>query len=253
MSRVTKSYGTNVVLREIDLEVPVDQKVAVIGRSGSGKTTLLRLIMTLERPDSGSIEILGELLGSKRVDGKLVADAERHVRRVRANVGMVFQHFNLFPHMTALQNVTDAPIHVLGMTKSAARERALELLSMVGLQDKTDAYPRNLSGGQQQRVAIARALAMQPKVMLFDEVTSALDPELVGEVLGVIRGLTEIRGMTMLIVTHEMQFAMRVADRVLFMEDGLIVEDGTPAVILGKPEHPKTQRFLRSILDRTGG
>ena len=186
---VSKSFGTLEVIRGVDLDVPAGQKVAVIGPSGSGKTTLLRLIMTLERPQRGTIEIEGDLLGLKRVDGRLVPDDERHLRQVRGKIGMVFQHFNLFPHMTALGNVTVGPIHVLGMSGKEAHDRAIDLLGLVGLADKAGAYPRQMSGGQQQRVAIARALAMRPKIMLFDEVTSALDPELIGEVLDVVRNL----------------------------------------------------------------
>ena len=247
---LTKRFGSVVVIDDLDLEVRRGHKVAVIGPSGSGKTTLLRLLMTLERLDAGTIEIFGELLGAKRVDGALVEDDARHVREVRGQIGMVFQHFNLFPHMTAIQNVTAAPIHVLGLAKEKGQRRALELLTMVGLADKADSYPRQLSGGQQQRVAIARALAMRPRIMLFDEVTSALDPELVGEVLDVIRRLAHAGDMTMLIVTHEMSFARDIADRVIFMDGGRIVEDSSPGLIFSTPKDPRTKAFLRRVLER---
>jgi len=205
--------------------------------------------MTLERIDAGTIEIDGELLGLRREGDRLVPDTPRNVRRVRGKIGMVFQQFNLFPHMTALQNVSEAPLRVLSLPRTVAEQRARDLLAKVGLSDKVDVYPAQLSGGQQQRVAIARALAMQPKVMLFDEVTSALDPELVGEVLGVMRGLAR-DGMTMLIVTHEMGFARSVADRVIFMDRGLIIEAGPPEAIFTRPEHERTRAFLRAVLDR---
>jgi polar amino acid transport system ATP-binding protein len=246
---VTKSYGASPVLSDLNCEVPTEQRVAVIGPSGSGKTTLLRLLIGLERPDNGTIEIDGELLGLKRVGERLVAD-EGQLRRVRAKIGMVFQHFNLFPHMTALENVMEAPVHVLRLSPAEARDRAMELLAMVGMPEKARAYPRQLSGGQQQRVAIARALAMRPKVMLFDEVTSALDPELVGEVLKVIRKLAQEGGMTMLIVTHEMSFAREIADRVIFMEAGKIVEDAEPGIVFNNPRNPRTRAFLRAIFER---
>lgn len=247
---LVKRFGSLTVIRELDLSVPTGEKVAIIGPSGSGKTTLLRLLMTLERPDAGTIEIFGELLGAKEINGQLVQDDERHLRGVRGQIGMVFQHFNLFPHMTAKQNIMEAPVHVLRMPRSEALDRVLELLSMVGLADKADCYPRQLSGGQQQRVAIARALAMRPKIMLFDEVTSALDPELVGEVLDVIRRLAHVGGMTMLIVTHEMLFARDIADRVIFMDDGRIVEDSSPELIFSSPKDARTKTFLRRVLER---
>jgi polar amino acid transport system ATP-binding protein len=247
---VSKSFGPVQVLREVDLEIPAGQKVAIIGPSGSGKTTLLRLLMTLERPDAGEIEVEGELLGVRRQGDRLVPDSQAHLRMVRGKIGMVFQHFNLFPHMTALQNVMEAPVHVLGLPAGDARARALELLDHVGLADKAQSYPRQLSGGQRQRVAIARALAMRPKMMLFDEVTSALDPELVGEVLRVLRDLAHESGMTMLIVTHEMNFAADVSDRVIFMDGGRIVEDATPDVIFTNPAHERTKTFLRAVIER---
>jgi polar amino acid transport system ATP-binding protein len=247
---VTKSYGSLHVLQDIDLDVLPGQRVAIIGPSGSGKTTLLRVVMTLEQPERGTIEVEGVLLGLRRVGNQLVKDDEKHLRTVRGKIGMVFQHFNLFPHMTALDNITEAPTRVLGLTREEARSRALELLGMVGLAEKATAYPRELSGGQQQRVAIARALAMRPKIMLFDEVTSALDPELVGEVLVVVRRLARESGMTMLIVTHEMSFAREISDRVIFMENGRIVEDSPPEKIFTNPSSDRTRAFLRAVLER---
>jgi polar amino acid transport system ATP-binding protein len=246
--KVTKAFGELVVLRELDLEVAVGEKIAIIGPSGSGKTTILRVLMTLEKPNAGVIYVDGEPLWHKEVKGKLVKADEKHLRKVRAKIGMVFQHFNLFPHMTALRNVTEAPIYVNGVPKLKAETEAIELLEMVGLGDKLSAYPSQLSGGQKQRVAIARALAMRPKVMLFDEVTSALDPELVGEVLNVMRKLAREGEMTMLIVTHEMGFANEVADRVLFFDNGKIVEQGPPNQILKNPQEQRTQEFLRAVL-----
>ncbi len=249
-SAVYKSYGELLVLDRIDLAIPEGQKVAIIGPSGSGKTTILRLLMTLEHYESGTIEVFGDLLGLRREGEALVRDRENHIRTIRKQIGMVFQHFNLFPHMTALQNVIEAPMQVLGLSRSEAEARAQELFSMVGLQDKANSYPRHLSGGQQQRVAIARALAMRPRIMLFDEVTSALDPELVGEVLLVIRRLAKESGMTMLIVTHEMSFAREISDRVIFMEKGRIVEDGEPSVIFRNPASERTRAFLKAVLER---
>ena len=248
--KVRKSYGELRVLDDLDLEVAAGEKVAIIGPSGSGKTTILRLLMTLERYESGTIEVGGELLGLRREGDRLVPDREAHLRQVRKQIGMVFQHFNLFPHMTALQNVIEAPIRVLGLPRREAEARARELFAMVGLQEKAGSYPRHLSGGQQQRVAIARALAMRPRIMLFDEVTSALDPELVGEVLRVIRQLAKESGMTMLIVTHEMSFARDVSDRVIFMEKGRIVEQGEPGVIFREPRSERTRAFLKAVLER---
>ena len=248
--QVCKSYGELRVLDDLDLDIVEGEKVAIIGPSGSGKTTILRLLMTLERYESGTIEVGGELLGLRRQGDRLVPDTEAHLRQVRKQIGMVFQHFNLFPHMTALQNVIEAPIRVLGLSRAAAEERARELFAMVGLQEKAASYPRHLSGGQQQRVAIARALAMRPRIMLFDEVTSALDPELVGEVLQVIRRLAKESGMTMLIVTHEMTFARDVADRIIFMEKGRIVEAGEPGVIFREPRSERTRAFLKAVLER---
>jgi polar amino acid transport system ATP-binding protein len=248
--QVRKSYGAVNVLDNLDLDIAEGEKVAIIGPSGSGKTTILRLLMTLERYESGTIEVGGELLGLRRQGDRLIPDTEAHLRQVRKQIGMVFQHFNLFPHMTALQNVVEAPIRVLRLSRAEAEARARDLFAMVGLQEKAASYPRHLSGGQQQRVAIARALAMRPRIMLFDEVTSALDPELVGEVLQVIRRLAKESGMTMLIVTHEMSFARDVADRIIFMEKGRIVEEGEPGVIFREPRSERTRAFLKAVLER---
>jgi len=246
---VTKRYGELVVLDELDLDVARNEKVAIIGPSGSGKTTVLRMLMTLERIDGGVIEVEGEPLTHMQKNGELVLADERHLRRVRGKIGMVFQHFNLFPHMTALENCMEAPLHVLGMSKQEARERARDLLEMVGLADKTEHYPSQLSGGQQQRVAIARALAMRPKVMLFDEVTSALDPELVGEVLNVIRALGSEHNLTMLMVTHQMGFAREFADRVCFFYQGKIAEQGPPDQLFAAPRNERTRQFLSAVLE----
>jgi polar amino acid transport system ATP-binding protein len=248
---VTKRYGDLVVLDQLDLDVAANEKVAIIGPSGSGKTTVLRMLMTLERIDGGVIEVDGEPLTHMQKSGELVEADERHLRRVRGKIGMVFQHFNLFPHMSALENCMEAPVYVLGLSKKAARERALELLAMVGLGDKTAHYPSQLSGGQQQRVAIARALAMRPKVMLFDEVTSALDPELVGEVLNVIRALGSEHNLTMLMVTHQMGFAKEFADRVCFFYRGKIAEQGAPDRLFAEPQNERTRQFLSAVLEAT--
>lgn len=246
--KVRKAFGDLVVLEGLDFEVAPAEKVAIIGPSGSGKTTILRLLMTLEEPTGGLICVDGEPLWHRDVGGKLAPAHRKHLRKVRGKIGMVFQHFNLFPHMSVLRNVTEAPIHVIGLSKREATERAQDLLNMVGLGDKLQAYPAQLSGGQKQRVAIARALAMRPKVMLFDEVTSALDPELVGEVLSVMRRLAEETDMTMLIVTHEMGFANEVADRVVFIDEGVVVEEAPPENIFNRPTHQRTQEFLRAVL-----
>jgi polar amino acid transport system ATP-binding protein len=249
--KVTKRYGNFVVLDQLQLEIAPGEKVAIIGPSGSGKTTVLRMLMTLERIDGGVIWVDGEPLTSMRRDGTLVPADQRHLRRMRGKIGMVFQHFNLFPHMTALKNCMEAPCAVLGLSKTEAEARATELLEMVGLGDKLGHYPAQLSGGQQQRVAIARALAMRPKVMLFDEVTSALDPELVGEVLNVIRRLGSELDLTMLMVTHQMGFAKEFADRVLFFYQGRICEQRAPQTIFGSPENERTRQFLRAVLEAT--
>ena len=245
---VRKSYGELEVLRGLDLDVAASEKVAVIGASGSGKSTLLRILMTLEGIDSGRVELAGESVWTVERGGREVPADEAHLRRVRSQVGMVFQQFNLFPHMTVRGNVTEAPVRVRGMSRDAADEAAAELLDRVGLGDKLDAYPAQLSGGQQQRVAIARALAMEPEVMLFDEVTSGLDPELVGDVLGVLRRLAEESRMTMLFVTHQMGFARDIADRVVFMDAGRVAEDGPPKEIFKRPRLERTRVFLSRIL-----
>ena len=247
--KVIKRFGELTVLDELDLDVAPGEKLAIIGPSGSGKSTLLRLLMTLERPTSGEIEIDGDRLWHTQRGSRTVPADEKHLRRMRGKVGFVFQHFNLFPHMTALRNVAEAPIHVLGMPREQAEQRARELLTMYGLADKADSYPSKLSGGQQQRVAIARACAMQPKVMLFDEVTSALDPELVGEVLAVLRDLAQDTNMTMLLVTHEMRFAREVSDRVAFFDQGRIAEQGPPDRIFTEPENERTRAFLHAVLN----
>jgi polar amino acid transport system ATP-binding protein len=246
---VTKRYGQLVVLDGLDLDVGRNEKVAIIGPSGSGKTTVLRMLMTLERIDEGVIEVDGRPLTHMERNGQLVPASERYLRQVRGDIGMVFQHFNLFPHMSARQNCMEAPLHVLGLSRAEARERAEDLLNMVGLGDKMDHYPGQLSGGQQQRVAIARALAMRPKVMLFDEVTSALDPELVGEVLNVIRKLGEEHDLTMLMVTHQMGFAREFADRVCFFYGGRIAEQGPPEEIFTDPRNERTRQFLSAVLE----
>ena len=244
-----KHFGSLHVLRGIDLSVAVGEVVCIIGPSGSGKSTLLRCINHLEIAEQGRIRIDGELVYRDEVEGRFRAHSNRAVAAVRAQVGMVFQHFNLFPHLTVVGNIIEAPMHVLRIPKEEARRRARELLAQVGLAEKAEAYPEELSGGQQQRVAIARALAMDPKAMLFDEVTSALDPELVAEVLTVMRDLAR-RGMTMLVVTHEMNFARQVASRVIFMDHGLIVEEDTPERMFGAPRETRTRDFLRTVLER---
>ncbi len=248
---VTKRYGALTVLDALDLEVARNEKVAIIGPSGSGKSTLLRVLMTLDPLTDGLIEVEGEPLTHMRRNGALVPASGRHVREVRRKIGMVFQSFNLFPHMTALQNTIEAPLSVLGMSRRDATERGRELLSMVGLDDKCNHYPSQLSGGQQQRVAIARALAMRPKVMLFDEVTSALDPELCGEVLNVIRRLGHEHDLTMLMVTHQMGFAKEFADRVCFFSQGKIIEQAPPQQFFASPQHERTQQFLRAVREAT--
>ncbi|SAK78403.1 arginine ABC transporter ATP-binding protein [Caballeronia arationis] len=246
---VTKRYGSLTVLDALDLDVARNEKVAIIGPSGSGKSTLLRVLMTLDPLTDGVIEVEGEPLTHQMKNGALVPASDRHVRQVRSKIGMVFQSFNLFPHMSALQNTIEAPLSVLGMSEKEATERGRELLSMVGLADKCDHYPSQLSGGQQQRVAIARALAMRPKVMLFDEVTSALDPELCGEVLNVIRKLGHEHNLTMLMVTHQMGFAKEFADRVCFFSQGKIVEQAPPQQFFSAPQHERTKQFLRAVTE----
>ncbi len=245
--KIVKRFGQLTVLNGIDLSIKRGQVVVIIGPSGSGKTTLLRCINHLEKIDGGRIYIEGQLMGYREQNGRLLEDSEANIARIRAQIGFVFQRFNLFPHMTALENVIEAPIHVLHQPRSEVTERAMVLLDKVGLAEKAHTYPHKLSGGQQQRVAIARALAMNPKLMLFDEATSALDPELVGEVLKVMRQLAE-EGMTMAVVTHEMGFAREVADDVIFMDKSVIVEQGPPAQIFDNPENERTRNFLGTIL-----
>ncbi|MFC9662285.1 ectoine/hydroxyectoine ABC transporter ATP-binding protein EhuA [Nocardia sp. NPDC127606] len=245
--QVVKRFGDLTVLDHLDFSVRRGEKVTLIGPSGSGKTTILRLLMTLESISDGVIWVDGAPLTHTERGGKLVPAKEKHLRAVRTKIGMVFQQFNLFPNMTVLENITEAPIHVLGKSKDEARERARQLLDVVGLSDKADAHPSQLSGGQQQRVAIARCCAMDPKVMLLDEVTSALDPELVGDVLDVLRTIAETTDITMLIVTHEMRFAREVSDRVLMFDSGRIVEQGPPEQIFEAPTNERTRKFLEAV------
>ncbi|WP_303694825.1 MULTISPECIES: amino acid ABC transporter ATP-binding protein [Micrococcaceae] len=245
--KVSKNFGTNKVLRGISLEVGRGQVLCIVGPSGSGKSTFLRCINHLERVDGGRLSIDGELVGYRQKGGKLYELKLSEAAFQRREIGMVFQRFNLFPHLTAMENITLAPIRVKGLSKAKATARAKELLERVGLGDKGDAYPAHLSGGQQQRVAIARALAMDPKLMLFDEPTSALDPELVGEVLEVMKELAR-SGMTMVVVTHEMGFAREVADTLVFMDEGVVVEAGPPREVLNNPRHQRTQEFLSKVL-----
>jgi polar amino acid transport system ATP-binding protein len=244
---VHKSFGSNHVLTGVDLEVRAGEVCCVLGPSGSGKSTLLRCVNHLEKIDAGRIWVDGELVGYRERGGKLHELREREVAAQRRAIGMVFQRFNLFPHMTALDNVTEAPVLVGGEKRAEARDRAAALLRRVGLGDKLAAYPGQLSGGQQQRVAIARALAMRPKVMLFDEPTSALDPELVGEVLDVMKDLAR-DGMTMVVVTHEIGFAREVGDTLVFMDGGVVVESGVPRLMLAQPRHERTRAFLAKVL-----
>jgi polar amino acid transport system ATP-binding protein len=244
---VKKSYGHTEVLGGIDLEVRKGQVVCLLGPSGAGKSTFLRCINHLETIDAGQIWVDGEPIGFRQRGGKLYELRERDVARQRRDIGMVFQRFNLFAHRTALENVVEGPIRVLGLKTDEARKQGLELLDRVGLAHRADAYPAQLSGGQQQRVAIARSLAMKPKLMLFDEPTSALDPELVGEVLEVMSTLAG-EGMTMVVVTHEMSFAAEAADEVVFLADGAVVETGPPSEVLSAPKHERTRQFLARIL-----
>ena len=245
---VSKTWGQNEVLKALSFNIVAGEKVSIIGPSGSGKTTILRILMTLETPDQGLVKVNGETLwevqpGSKPKETKQMRAARRHV-------GMVFQQFNLFPHMTAVENVIEAPVKVLKMDKDEARARAVDLLEMVGLSKHLDHKPPKLSGGQQQRVAIARALAMRPKIMLFDEPTSALDPELIGEVLNVIRELAHSTDMTMLMVTHEMRFAEEISDEVVMFDQGSVVERGAPHEIFTNPKEERTRKFLSAVLNR---
>jgi polar amino acid transport system ATP-binding protein len=245
--RVGKSFGGHQALCDVTLDIARGEVVCIIGPSGSGKTTFLRCINQLERIDTGALWVDGELTGYRRVGDALYPLTEAQISRQRRATGMVFQRFNLFPHMTALQNVTEGPVLVLRRPPNEARDMALALLERVGLAHKAKAYPQELSGGQQQRVAIARSLAMQPKLMLFDEPTSALDPELVGEVLQVMRDLAET-GMTMVVVTHELGFAREVGNRVVFMDAGRILEVGPPDSMMTQPKEPRTRQFLRTVL-----
>ena len=244
---VRKLFGDNEVLKSIDLVVERGEVISLLGPSGSGKSTFLRCINHLERIDGGEISVNGELVGYRRAHGKKYELHRKDIAQARRDVGMVFQRFNLFPHRTALENVMEAPVYVKGRDKAGARQQATALLERVGLADRRDHYPSMLSGGQQQRVAIARALAMQPALMLFDEPTSALDPELVGEVLDVMKGLAA-EGMTMIVVTHEIGFAREVCDRVVFMDSGVIVEQGQPADVFNRPQHARTRSFLSKVL-----
>jgi ABC-type polar amino acid transport system ATPase subunit len=245
--RVSKSFGTNQVLKGISLTVKRGEVMCLVGPSGSGKSTFLRCVNHLEVLSAGRLSVDGELIGYREANGKLYELHPKEAARQRRDIGMVFQLFNLFPHLTALENVMEAPRRVKRQPKSQVEQHARDLLARVGLADRADYYPAHLSGGQQQRVAIARALAMEPKLMLFDEPTSALDPELVGEVLDVMKGLAK-SGMTMIVVTHEMGFAREVADSLVFMDDGVVVESGDPPEMLANPQHRRTQTFLSKVL-----
>jgi polar amino acid transport system ATP-binding protein len=249
MRGVNKAFGSNVVLRDLDLDVEPGERVVIIGPSGSGKTTILRVIMTLERIDAGTIEVGGRHLYHQEVGGKLKDASEKHMSTVRSDIGMVFQHFNLFPHMSAIENIMLAPVKVKGMPRDDARQLGMELLNKVGLAHAANQTPGQLSGGQKQRVAIARALASKPRVMLFDEVTSALDPELVGEVLSVLRDIAEEGETTMMLVTHEMGFAREVADRVVMFDHGQILESAPPDELLRNPKEQRTKDFLGAVFE----
>lgn len=245
---VTKKFGEVTVLDKLNFNVRKGEKVTIIGPSGSGKSTVLRILMTLENIDDGHITVAGKPLWHEEKNGVLVPAGEAHLRDMRKEMGMVFQQFNLFPHMSVIRNVTEAPVQVLGLSKAEAKERAAYYLDLVGMTDHADKFPSQLSGGQQQRVGIARALAMRPNIMLFDEPTSALDPELVGEVLSVIQRLSEEHDLTMLLVTHEMQFAKEISDRVCFFDKGVIVESGAPEQLFTQPQEVRTQEFLSSFI-----
>jgi polar amino acid transport system ATP-binding protein len=246
--RVTKRFGGNTVLDSLDFTVSSGKHVTLIGPSGSGKTTILRLLMTLTEPDEGTIRVGGDYLTHEEKNGRLVPAGEKHIRTVRKNIGMVFQQFNLFPNMKVMRNITEAPVHVLGLSRDEAEQRARELLDLVGLTEHADKYPTQLSGGQQQRVAIARALAMRPQVLLLDEVTSALDPELVAGVLDVLRDIAHTTDITMLCVTHEMNFARDISDDVLMFDGGRVIESGPPQKIFSEPDHERTRQFLSAVL-----
>lgn len=245
---VTKSYGDHVVLDGLDFSVRRGEKVTIIGPSGSGKSTVLRILMTLEDIQDGVIYVAGKPLWHEEKNGQLIPAGEAHLRMMRKEMGMVFQQFNLFPHMTVMRNVTEAPRQVLGLSQDKAKKRALKYLDLVGMTEHADKFPSQLSGGQQQRVGIARALAMHPNILLFDEPTSALDPELVGEVLQVIEHLASQHDLTILLVTHEMQFARQISDRVCFFDQGKFVEEGSPEQIFTEPREERTQAFLSSFL-----
>ncbi len=247
--KVIKRFGDLTVLDELDFEVGRGEKVSIIGPSGSGKSTVLRILMTLEGIEGGVVTVNGEPLWHEEGPDGLRPASEAHLHKMRTQLGMVFQQFNLFPHMTVLRNITEAPVKVLGLSKAEAKGRAEELLELVGLADQAQKYPHQLSGGQQQRVGIARALAMRPNVLLFDEPTSALDPELVGEVLNVIGRLAEEHDLTMLLVTHEMRFAREISDRVCFFDQGRIREEGTPEELFTDPKEDRTREFLKAVLD----
>ena len=249
--KVVKRFGDVTVLDALDFEVRRGEKVTIIGPSGSGKSTVLRILMTLETIDDGFIYVAGKPLWHEYKNGQPVPASEPHLCEMRKEMGMVFQQFNLFPHMTVRRNITEAPVHALGLPKQEALERAEQYLELVGLSDQADKFPSQLSGGQQQRVAIARALAMKPNIMLFDEPTSALDPELVSEVLSVIQRLAEKEDLTMLLVTHEMQFAKQISDRVCFFDKGRIVEEGPPEQVFTEPREARTQEFLKAFISAT--
>jgi polar amino acid transport system ATP-binding protein len=247
--KVVKRFGDNVVLRELDLEVQAGERVTLIGPSGSGKTTILRLLMTLEKVNGGTITVDGECLTHESKNGQKVPAGDKYCRERTKKIGMVFQQFNLFPNMKVLRNVTEAPVRALGQSADEAEQKARSLLELVGMSEKCDSYPSQLSGGQQQRVAIARALAMEPRVLLLDEVTSALDPELVADVLNVLRDIASSTDITMLCVTHEMGFARDVSNRIMMFDKGQIVEQGDPDKIFSDPDHDRTRTFLRAVLE----
>ena len=244
--KVNKFFGELHVLRDIDLEILKNQVLVIIGPSGSGKSTLLRSINHLEKVDSGHLYVNGRMVGYYEKDNRLIEESEKNIARQRMEIGMVFQRFNLFPHLTALENIIEAPMHVRKVNRTQAEEDAMQLLARIGLTEKRDSYPNQLSGGQQQRIAIARALAMKPSLMLFDEPTSALDPEMIGEVLDVMKGLAH--EMTMIVVSHEMGFARAAADRIVFMDEGSIIEDTTPDRLFSSPKEERTRLFLSKIL-----
>lgn len=247
-SDVEKRFGDNVVLKDLNFSVSRGERVTLIGPSGSGKTTILRLVMTLEELTGGYIFIDGQPLTHREQDGKRVPVSKKEQKQLRTRIGMVFQQFNLFPNMTVLENIIEAPVHVLGQSKADATQKAHSLLEKVGLPDKADAHPTALSGGQQQRVAIARALAMDPEILLLDEVTSALDPEVVDDVLNILRNVADTTNVTMLIVTHEMGFARDVSHKVMMFDGGRVMEEGHPEKIFTSPEHERTQKFLSAVL-----